>query len=236
MSTSSRKETVAPLTESAVRAFLTANPDFLQQNPDLLRLLSPPSRFSAEDDGAGVVDMQGFMVSRLQADLARAQDTRSEIIDTVQANLTSQKQVHDAVLAVIDARDLDEFIEIVTDRFPTILQIDYIVFCVERSGDIAMQSGRLKVLDKGEIQRLMGPERALVLSQNSVNGFLFDNADIRSDALVRLSLTGTAPPAMLALGSLMEGHFHPGQGTELLTFLTKVLESCLKRWLGLPPI
>ena len=58
---------------------------------------------------------------------------------------------------------------------------------------------------------------------------------VRSDALIRLRISTNTPPALLALGSRQTGAFHAGQGTELLTFLSKVLEVSFRAWLHLPP-
>jgi uncharacterized protein YigA (DUF484 family) len=57
---------------------------------------------------------------------------------------------------------------------------------------------------------------------------------VSSDALLRLSISSTTPTALLALGAREPGQFHPGQGTELLTFLARVVESCIRGWLNLP--
>jgi uncharacterized protein YigA (DUF484 family) len=39
---------------------------------------------------------------------------------------------------------------------------------------------------------------------------------------------------LLALGSRVEGRFDPSQGTELLGFLARILELCIRTWLELP--
>ena len=42
-----------------------------------------------------------------------------------------------------------------------------------------------------------------------------------------------APPALLIFGTRHPGYFNAGQGTELLSFLARVIEHCLRLWLGL---
>lgn len=224
--------------EDDIAAYLDAHPDFLQRHPELIRRLAPPSRFEPSPDGAEVVDMQGFMVSRLQADLARYRDSQDELIQSARSNLSSQMQIHQAVLSVLDARDLEEFIHIVTRDLPLVLDIDALTICVENGGRIEPRHGGLFVLHPGEIDEVFGEGRQVLLRERSEeNDRLFGPAAalVRSDALVRLKLTGTAPAAMLALGSRNEARFHPGQGTELLSFLAEVIAKCLRRWLDLPP-
>ena len=57
---------------------------------------------------------------------------------------------------------------------------------------------------------------------------------VRSSALLRLRFGSRAPVGILALGSRRDEMFHPGQGTELLCFLGRVLELCVRAWLDLP--
>lgn len=226
------------LSDDDVVAFLDANPDFLQRHPTLVRSLAPPSRFERKDEGAEVVDMQGFMVSRLQADLAKVRDSQDELIQSARSNLSSQNQIHEAVLAVLEARDLEEFIHIVTRELPLVLDIDALTVCAEGGGRFEPKQGGLFVLAEGGIDEVLGKDRKVLLRERSEgNEKLFGPAAalVRSDALVRLTLSGTAPPALVALGSREAGRFHPGQGTELLSFLAGVLERCLTRWLDLPP-
>jgi len=40
--------------------------------------------------------------------------------------------------------------------------------------------------------------------------------------------------ALLAFGSREEERFHPGQGTELLSFLARILTHAMRSWLDLP--
>ena len=56
---------------------------------------------------------------------------------------------------------------------------------------------------------------------------------MRSDALIRLTVGRSAPPALLVFGTRHPGYFNAGQGTELLSFLARVIEHCLRLWLGL---
>jgi uncharacterized protein YigA (DUF484 family) len=52
--------------------------------------------------------------------------------------------------------------------------------------------------------------------------------------MVRLSIGSTAPAGLLAFGTRHPGFFNGNQGTELLTFLARVLEHCIRGWLDLP--
>src|SRR5690606_11235170 len=55
-------------------------------------------------------------------------------------------------------------------------------------------------------------------------------ADIRSDALVSLRDAEGELVGVLALGSERADRFHPGQGSELLSFLGRILGLVVTRW------
>ena len=54
------------------------------------------------------------------------------------------------------------------------------------------------------------------------------------EALIRLDIHSKAPAGILAFGSRNPDFFAPDQGTELVTFLARVVERCIKAWLTLP--
>ena len=59
--------------KAEVRAFLAENPHYLTENPDVLAALVPGARHSGEN----VLDMQGFLIGRLQAENEKAKRERS---------------------------------------------------------------------------------------------------------------------------------------------------------------
>jgi uncharacterized protein YigA (DUF484 family) len=53
---------------------------------------------------------------------------------------------------------------------------------------------------------------------------------VKSQALLRLTMPGETPDALLAFGSRDPLLFQDGQGTELIGFLADVVERLLRRW------
>ena len=56
---------------------------------------------------------------------------------------------------------------------------------------------------------------------------------VRSQALLRLDVSEHAPVGLLCIGTRRSDKFHPGQGTELLSFLARVTELTFAAWLDL---
>ncbi len=223
---------------SAVAAYLRRHPDFLSARPDLVAVLTPPER----ELGEGVIDLQRFMVDRLRADVARLKLNQRKLIATSRNNLGSQAKVHAAVLALLSATTFEHLISVVTDEMTLLLDIDAVGLCVETShggADHLSSSGNgVQLLEPGAVDDLLGENKAVLLRADvSGDPALFGSAAaglVRSDALVRLNVSSAAPIGLLALGARRPGVFHPGQGTELLSFLAHVIEYSIRAWLDLP--
>lgn len=217
-----------------VAAYLRDHPDFLAQHADLVHHLTAPS----VDRGPGVVDLQTFMVDRLRGEVRTLKDQQRELIGTTRANLNSQNRIHAAVLFLLDAQSFEQLIQTVTTDLAVLLDLDVTVLVVESNGrDIphVHQSG-VRVVEPGTVKRWMG-RRDVVLNddvQGSAEIYGPGAGLVRSEALVRLHVSSETPDGMIAFGSREPDTFHPGQGTELVAFLARVIERVIRGWLDLP--
>jgi uncharacterized protein len=83
-------------------------------------------------------------------------------------------------------------------------------------------------------QALGGPEPACrMLEDVDDDGQVFGEAAglVRSAAIARVMPGSGITAGLIALGARERGAFHSGQASDLLTFLAKVAEMCLHRWL-----
>jgi hypothetical protein len=224
-----------PIAADQVEAYLRRHPDFLAERPDLLDVLTPPAR----PRGNGVVDLQQVMVERLRHKLSDVTQLRDDLVATGRSNLAIQARVHEAILALLRARSFEEFVETITTDLAVILDLDVVTIGVEQAAEGAAWKpiSGVYCLKAGSIDRLLGRNGNMLLREDIAGDpAIFDGAAglVRSDALIRLSIGKSAPPALLALGSRQSGAFHAGQGTELLSFLSHVLEVSFRAWLHLP--
>jgi uncharacterized protein YigA (DUF484 family) len=96
-------EAVRPVSGADVAAYLAAHPDYLIENPKVVDGLSLPSR-----TGEGnVVDMQHFMLQRLQGENTRLKGARDDLVTIARDNQSTQSQVHEAVLRIIQAQTFE---------------------------------------------------------------------------------------------------------------------------------
>jgi len=95
----------------------------------------------------------------------------------------------------------------------------------------------VQILETGTVDRVLGPERDVALFTDVAGdpALFGGGADlVRSAALLRLSVSRTAPAGLLCIGTRRPGRFHPGQGTELLGFLARSLGITIAAWPALP--
>lgn len=227
------------LTDAQVVRFLRENPDFLERYPQLLSVIRAPERQFEDADEAGgeVVDLQGAMLSRMRSELAQREEQSSELIDASRANLQSQNRVHAAVIAILSARSLDHMIEILTIDLAGLLNVDAVALCLEGGMVTPTSAQGVRVVPVGTIEKILDVSRTVSLREN-VEGDrrIYGEAAglVRSEAMLRLSVREDAPCALLAMGSREPDRFHTGQGSELLTFLARILEHSIRTWLDLP--
>jgi uncharacterized protein len=225
----------AALVASEVATYLRQHPNFLAEHGDLLQVLTPP----AVRRGQGVVDLQHFMLQKLQTEIARLKNQQRSLIATTRANLATQSRIHAAVLALLAAPSFEHLIQTVTTDFAVLLDADVITLGVESAqcGQAHLSVRGVQLLEPGVVEEIFGADRDVLL-QSEVEGdpALFGSGAglVRSAALLRLRVSPQAPAGMLAVGARRAGKFHAGQGTELLGFLARSLEVVIAGWLDLP--
>lgn len=215
-----------------VMAYLRQHPDFLERQPDALRLLRPPAR----QNGEGVLDFQQFMLERLRHDLAQLQDEHNGLIGTSRGNLASQCRVHKAVLAMLRAPSFEHLLQVVTTDLAVLLDVDIVTLCVESSASrtTRLPLNGIHLLPAGTVEKLLGSNRdTLLCTEIQGDAALFGGAAglVRSQALLRLSFSRSAPVGLMCIGTRVPDTFQPGLGTELLTFLARTLEVTIAQWL-----
>jgi uncharacterized protein YigA (DUF484 family) len=215
-----------------VLSYLRDHPDFLDRHPDALRLLRAPTR----QNGDGVLDFQHFMLERLRRDAARLHGEQAGLIAASRGNLASQVRVHKAALAMLRAGGFEQLLQIVTTDLAVLIDVDVVTLAVESASTATMRLPMpgIHLLRSGMVGALLGAERdALVATGIQGDPILFGAASglVRSQALLRLSFGRASPIGLMCLGTRNPDSFGPGLGTELLTFLARVLEIAIAQWL-----
>ena len=230
--TDSQKRDAPTLTADDVVEFLRDNPKFLTQNPEACDFLIPP-----KNDDKNVTDFQGFMIKRLKDDKEKVIETTQNIVENVRSNMNNQQRIHKVVLRLLEARNFEEFIHIITMDMSSMLDTDISVLVIESNGqDIPhIMTNGIRVLPEGTIDKWMNGQN--VLLQENITGLeaIFGGGAnlVQSQALLRVDISMDTPPAILAFGSRDPLMFQDGQATDQVAFLARVVERSFRNWLNL---
>jgi hypothetical protein len=217
----------APIDDQQVASYLQRHPEFLLDHPDLVSLFTLPARF----DAGPVVDLQQHVINRLREELDQMRGCAEHLISTSRSNMSTQSRTHDAVLALLGAGSLAGLAHVVADDLPSLLDVDVAALGVESVDGLAPMVPGVLSMPSELLAQTMGGSDIVLRSASAGDPALFGSGAglVTSYALVLLSPPGLAH-GLLALGSREERGFHQGQGTELLSFLARVLENCVERW------
>ena len=221
------------ISEEEISSYLRAHPDFLNRHLDLVPVLTPPTYYK----GKGLLDLQAFMIERLQDAVGAGGEREDALLAAARSNLVSQSRIHTAVVALLEARGFAELIETVTTDLAAQLHVDVAALCIEAGpGESARASATgIRVLEEGAVDGILGRGRECLLGTDATDwATLFGAAAslVRTQALVRVRIRGEGPAGLLALGSREPDRFRTGQGTELLVFLGAILGLSIRGWLS----
>ena len=164
-------------------------------------------------------------------------DAANLLISTTRSNMMIQTRTHAAVIAILGADNLEKLLHVVCFDLPLLLDVDAASLCLERETEKYqnLESINIRWIPSGTVNKVLGNinEFVQLIEYTKDDGMVFGEAAglVKSAALGRLQPGFGIPDGLLALGSRNRGAFHDGQGTDLLIFLTRVLELTLQRWL-----
>lgn len=223
--------------------FLRAHPDFLSQHPELLEKLTPPR---AQQHGDGVIDFQVYAVQSLQQNVQSLKEQFSGLLTSARDNLSAQNQVHQAVLELLRARDLEQLLLILTQDFLHCFDVDAVRLVLESElaelyestyGEMNYSGISFVPMQTVDLALGVGQVAALVpdCSMDPPYGFeaifIDSHGLIGSCALLRFYLPRIDRHGILAFGVREKNRFHMHLGTDLLRFLGEVvairLDQCL---------
>lgn len=219
----------AVISADDVLDFLRDNPDFLKDNPEIFEyqnLIEPKKE-------KGIADFQSYLVQKLRADREAVMDTTREIVEISRTNMQNLTRIHEAVLSVLNCEKIDEFAQILTTDICNILDIDLAAFVFETDRAIApyVNLPGIRLVPEGTIDSWMQGDTHLLESHiHGVEEIYGGGATlVRSQAVMRLDVTTTIPPSVIAFGSRDPEMFTAGQAVEMVNFLTRTIEKSLQK-------
>lgn len=217
-----------------VRSLIVADPDLVLDDDQVMRRL-----IGARTGERNIVDLRDRLVERLEKRLEKMVAHHRSVVAAAYENVEGARQLHRAVLALIEPADLSSFLHRLTHDVPQMLALDEARLCLE--ADVAETGpaagfgedlhGRVMALPEGAVAEYMAldgahAQKVILREAGAESEPIFGEASpVRSEALMRLEIPGSA--AMLALGSADPRKFDPSHGTDLLVFFAGAVERLL---------
>ncbi len=225
-------------TAKKLKADILADPSVVLEDSDVMRAL-----LHAQDDARGerVVDLRNVFLERLEQRLERLEDTHASVIAAAYDNMAGTNQVQRAVLAVLEPKDFQGFLDVLQSEVAHILGVDTVRLCIESQSQASSPPhGVITPMEPGSIREIITNGRDVAMRKvtlrragsNKMRVFTASAGRVKSEALLRLDLGQKQLPAMLAFGSDNVDRFGPEQGVDLLTFFAEAFERILRRWVA----
>jgi len=222
-----------PLSEQAVRDYLSANPDFFERNAKLLSSLNLPHA------SGGAISLVERQVSMLRQKDLKLERQLKELIEVARANDVLSAKIHELTLQLLAAGDLPTTLAAIEEAMRSGFDADQAVLVVfgepEAFADIDVGrffhvAHRKDSALKPFSTFLGGNGARCGRIRDSQREFLFhsDAEEIGSAALVPLGKG--AEIGFLAVGSMDAERFHPGMSIDFLTRLGDLIAGALRRF------
>lgn len=211
-----------PLDPSAVRRFLSDNPDFLKADSGLL------AELGLTVASGNVIEFAPM--ARVHAAHQREAEQRQMLEEVARANFSAQAQTHGAVVDLLDARNNSDLARRVDDIARTRFGLAAGIIALECEG---LPPAGWRRLVEGQVDLILdGPHRLarMGFAPTALGLFGPESGEIASMAMVRMAIWEPARQGVLAFGSADPEGFTPEMGSELVAFLARVVERTAERW------
>ena len=123
-------------------------------------LTFPPPEFKR---GERILDMQRFMLDKVQAELADC--VGGKLLQAVEGNAAGQSKIHQAVAAIVEAPDIHALNSLIRTKLPVLLDLESAVLCIEKTGALALAGAN--PIGTGGIANLLGRKQRVLLQEKT---------------------------------------------------------------------
>jgi uncharacterized protein len=184
-----------------------------------------------------VIQFEERAVASLRARLGAAEEANQDLIAFARGHSGAVASIHAAVLAAMEADNIERLLHVVTQEWPLILRIDAVALSliVGDQGFRADGSG-VQLVDPKILRRAIGQVDGVEMRTVDRGHPLFGPACdlIRAEALIRIDCELPLPCGLLVLGQRAQLSLDARHGSELLMFLGRSLAAMMRRWLTDP--
>lgn len=183
-----------------------------------------------------VISFEERAVARLQARLGAAEEANEDLIAFARGHSDAVTSINSAVLEAIEAPTIEALLDVVTERWPAILGIDFVAVALV-VGDRAFRAdiSAIERVEPAFVERMIGELSAVEVRSVEVGHPLFGALGrecVRAEALIRIDGPPPFPVGLLALGQKTELAPDSTHGSALLQFLGQVVSATIRRFVA----
>jgi uncharacterized protein YigA (DUF484 family) len=181
-----------------------------------------------------VIQFEERAVAHLRQRLGVIEEANQDLIAFARGHSGAVSAIHGAVLAALEADNIEGLLHVVTQEWPLILGIDAVALALIvgdegfRADGNGVQTVQPQMLARA-IEQVDGVEMRTVTQGHPLFGPACDL--IRAEALIRIDAEPPFPSGLIALGQRAEQSLDARHGSELLMFLGRSLAAMIRRWL-----
>ena len=221
------------ITEEAVRDYLTAHPEFFENNPRLLQTLSLPH------ENGGTVSLIERQVASLRSNEMTMKRKLNELVGLARRNDALASRIHALALAMLEAGTLSETITVLEEKLRRSFSADeavLVLFGQEHKFGELTKMRFLRVHDRHDeaLQSFTtflergNPRCGQV--RDTQREFLFKGSAPEIGSVALLPLGADSEQGILAIGSNNADHFHPAMSVDFLQRIGQIISVALARF------
>lgn len=222
-----------PLTADDVAAFLAEQPDFFQQNPDVLEALS------LNNAPEGTISLAQRQVENLRSKSRQLHEQLHALLENAHSNTELQDRIHRLCLSLMDARNLNDLLALLISELKQEFLAEFVsvkLFTTEqRHYEISDLDDNVEQLALSD-NRLSAFDTVLSKQQpicgrltNAQKDILFGDFAESVNSVACLPLSDETDVGLLAIASQDVNRFHSDMGTVYLSFLSHVVVRLLRQ-------
>ena len=199
-----------------IEKFLSENPSFFIEHPQILQSLKFPSLKKNNSIGNKVVSFKDWLINNLRFE-------KEGLIENAKYNYLTQKKIHQAVISIINKNNLKEFLKYLNIELPKLFHLEIInIVCTKKE---LSSKYNLIFLEEKEVDKYYRLNNHFIMDAVDDQKILYKNAKkkIYSNAIFSLDIKSLDFFPLLIFASTDE-HFVSNRAYDLILFLSKIIQ------------
>jgi len=199
-----------------IEKFLSENPSFFIEHPQILQSLKFPSLKKNNSIGNKVVSFKDWLINNLRFE-------KEGLIENAKYNYLTQKKIHQAVISIIKKNNLKEFLKYLNIELPKLFHLEIInIVCTKKE---LSSKYNLIFLEEKEVNKYYRLNNHFIMDAVDDRKILYKNVKkkIYSNAIFSLNIKSLDFFPLLIFAST-DKHFVSNRAYDLILFLSKIIQ------------